>query len=694
MGSRILLADDSITIQKVVHLTFSDEGFDVVSVSNGDQAERMLGEVAPDLVLADIFMPGKNGYELCEAIKQSPQFHHVPVVLLVGAFEPFDQAEARRVRADAHLTKPFESRALVETVRSLLNASARPRTGPLPPLPPPETKHEPSSDTRPTTRFAPPAPTPRLEPEAPPLPIQAEASSFTLSETTPLDISIGAPEPSANPLPPEAQFLPIEMFEAEPEMPPSGPHSTDDLSFASANDAPPFQMLNFESVDLVSPPPITPTAPPDLAATFVTHDDHHDAQVSQFSFGEDMVLDFNPSDAPATPNAQASVSFALDAPEAFAVDMGEPLDGTGDGALDDEEENLQTTLLVAPPHITLNDDTIATNPFAMPAAAMASSPGAFELSSASDAVEASMLLEVDEPLGDVLEDESQNATLESMSPLEPSPEHAGSDVAFGYDITPQATATAHDMQSPPAEADALTSDAGLVFEPEAVDAAPSAEAPSGQSSNQSPAPFAAFQSPLEPRSTIALDERPIEWADSAPSDSVFDFAPPVAAEHAHPEDDEPSGAARNGKYPTSTMWSADDAHFTAIDIEATTVEETELASFAGEARTTEELTYAPFESEEDNPVIPSVEAYAESPAMSAPMDATDAATESRVAPEPSVAQAAASVELSPALIDEIVRRVVAQMSEAVIREIAWDIVPDVVERVIKEMTQSELVKRL
>src|SRR5262249_28182215 len=119
MGSTILLADDSITIQKVVNLTFADEGIDVVAVSNGDVAEKRLSEINPDLVLADIFMPGKNGYQLCEAIKQDPQFRNVPVVLLVGAFEPFEQAEARRVRADAHLIKPFEARTLVETVRKL-----------------------------------------------------------------------------------------------------------------------------------------------------------------------------------------------------------------------------------------------------------------------------------------------------------------------------------------------------------------------------------------------------------------------------------------------------------------------------------------------------------------------------------------------------------------------------------------------
>src|SRR5437667_2391097 len=137
MGSTIPLADDSITIQKVVNLTYAEEGIDVFFVSNGDLAEKRLGEINPDLVLADIFMPGKNGYQLCEAIKQDPQFKNVPVVLLVGAFEPFDQAEARRVRADAHLTKPFESRTLVETVRRLISTSPQATTGTIAQMPSP-----------------------------------------------------------------------------------------------------------------------------------------------------------------------------------------------------------------------------------------------------------------------------------------------------------------------------------------------------------------------------------------------------------------------------------------------------------------------------------------------------------------------------------------------------------------------------
>jgi CheY-like chemotaxis protein len=133
MVRKILLADDSITIQKVVNLTFSDEGIDVVTVGNGELALRKLNDVRPDIVLADIYMPGKNGYEVCEYIKTNSQFSQIPVLLLVGAFEPFDQAEALRVKADGHLTKPFESRALIATVTRLL-AQAPPH--PPPPSPP------------------------------------------------------------------------------------------------------------------------------------------------------------------------------------------------------------------------------------------------------------------------------------------------------------------------------------------------------------------------------------------------------------------------------------------------------------------------------------------------------------------------------------------------------------------------------
>ncbi len=139
MANKILLADDSITIQKVVNLTFTDEGINVVTVGNGELALRKLSEDTFDLVLADIFMPGRNGYEVCEFVKTTPQHADIPVVLLVGAFEPFDKSEAARVRADGHLTKPFESRILVETVKRLLAESAVRKAAANPP-PAPESQ--------------------------------------------------------------------------------------------------------------------------------------------------------------------------------------------------------------------------------------------------------------------------------------------------------------------------------------------------------------------------------------------------------------------------------------------------------------------------------------------------------------------------------------------------------------------------
>jgi CheY-like chemotaxis protein len=119
-----LLADDSVTIQKVVNLTFADEGIEVFAVSDGIEAIDRLMEISPDLVMADVNMPGINGYRVCERIKQHEKFRNTPVILLVGSFEPFDEQEARRVGADDYLTKPFQSiRQLVNKVSDLLERS-------------------------------------------------------------------------------------------------------------------------------------------------------------------------------------------------------------------------------------------------------------------------------------------------------------------------------------------------------------------------------------------------------------------------------------------------------------------------------------------------------------------------------------------------------------------------------------------
>ncbi len=133
---KLLLADDSLAIQKVIELTFEDEGMRVVSVGDGRQAVERLEEVQPDIVLADVFMPELNGYQVCERIKRDERFRHIPVILLVGSFEPFNEAEARRVGADDYLTKPFQSiRQMVSKVGSLLSGNKsedEPNTAELP----------------------------------------------------------------------------------------------------------------------------------------------------------------------------------------------------------------------------------------------------------------------------------------------------------------------------------------------------------------------------------------------------------------------------------------------------------------------------------------------------------------------------------------------------------------------------------
>ncbi len=103
----ILVADDNSNIQKMVSLVFEEKGIRVVAVGNGEAACRKMPEVRPDIVLADVFMPVRNGYEVCEFVKQTSQFAHIPVILLVGAFDPLDEKEAHRVGADGVLKKPF-----------------------------------------------------------------------------------------------------------------------------------------------------------------------------------------------------------------------------------------------------------------------------------------------------------------------------------------------------------------------------------------------------------------------------------------------------------------------------------------------------------------------------------------------------------------------------------------------------------
>jgi CheY-like chemotaxis protein len=123
MPYTLLLADDSTTIQRIVELTFASEDIAVVAFSDGDHAIASLDRSIPDIVLADVGMPGRSGYEVSRYIKNSPPLAHIPVLLLTGAFEPVDQAKALEAGCDGILIKPFEPQFVISRVKELLKKS-------------------------------------------------------------------------------------------------------------------------------------------------------------------------------------------------------------------------------------------------------------------------------------------------------------------------------------------------------------------------------------------------------------------------------------------------------------------------------------------------------------------------------------------------------------------------------------------
>ena len=162
--AKILVADDNSNVQKTVVQALTDLGAEVVSVNNGDAAIKRIADVSPDLVLADIFMPVRNGYEVCEFVKKDSRFTHVPVVLLVGAFDPLDEREAQRVGADGILKKPFvPPDPLITMVKTLLDRSLSERLVTVP-VSKPAMSVETKASSVTTAEIRPPEPEPTYEP--------------------------------------------------------------------------------------------------------------------------------------------------------------------------------------------------------------------------------------------------------------------------------------------------------------------------------------------------------------------------------------------------------------------------------------------------------------------------------------------------------------------------------------------------
>jgi CheY-like chemotaxis protein len=281
--STILLADDSLTIQKVVELTFGETEHDVIAVPDGAELLRRLPEVRPDLVICDVIMPGMEGYEVCQQIKSDPTSLHIPVILLTGTFEPFDRDRALAAGCSEIITKPFEARKLVETVERLLSTGAEgepvdDRIEPGAVTPPPPIEPEPAAE-----EFG----THLAEPE------MEEALEYTSSGFADMQDTADAADSWSSEPPEDGLEFDIgddtanrmQTAEADdepfPEPPPLSPEEVAEFSSPDTQDAPftDDDRLHEPSED---PSPFTDDVPPAVAETDAWHqaaavDDHGSA---------------------------------------------------------------------------------------------------------------------------------------------------------------------------------------------------------------------------------------------------------------------------------------------------------------------------------------------------------------------------------------------------------------------------------
>lgn len=627
MGRKILLADDSITIQKVVNLTFSDEGIDVVTVGNGELAVRKMNDVRPDIVLADIYMPGKNGYEVCEYIKTSPQFAHIPVLLLVGAFEPFDQAEAVRVKADGHLTKPFESRALVATVTRLLSQS--PTAAAPAPMAQPASAPQPSNAT--FAPLPPDATTTRLSPEI--------AAQFQANYGIPVEPPKVEPM-RANPVPAAESFKPPMASPAVKEFQPPAPvefgeqtlaYNVEDFKQNASSGAtggfgfnfnpeqtqpvPPPQASAIPQASAVPPAVPVPTVP--TPASPFTIDN-----AVNFSTAKEEPMELElPDDLGGAPSSAPPPPMASSA--AAAIDSVSPLE------LDEVEMGSASQPASQMEGIVFSEDVVSHQ---QPAATSAPAMPVYS-SSATDTQYEDMPLDL-EPLDEVYQSSSPEAVLEISSEpmhMEELPSIDAEDVlettsenaikeeeAAPIAAAPEITAP---VVEKPALPDAAAISSGSMFElspteestssvdydsdmlPTELQALMKSDAPAAKPATPPPAPPPVMPEPVMPEPVVAKSEPVVEEVFTPPP-------PPVELPKPEPKPE---------------------------------------------------------------PVAEPVAA----PVAAAPVTGAPVIT---------------SIDQIPQhLIDEIVRRAIAKMSEDVVREIAWEVVPDLAELLIKKRLEQKTV---
>ncbi len=346
MTHRILLADDSLTIRKVVELTFSDEDFTIDSVGDGAQAFEHAQARRPDIIISDVIMPGLNGYELCRRIKADPELQSVPFLFLKGTFESFDEGKAASCGSDGFIVKPFESQEMIAKVRKMIERAAlapppapvrppqsvaapvAPRPATLtapPPLPPPQTRPAtaptaiPAIDARP----APPLPPPQALPATAPPAIPATAA-HPAPPIPPRPIRpIAVPPPTAQP--PLQATTPIHPTPPIPQMPHHPPAPPPAPPEQPAPTAPPGEYFGIDfgetEGDRFETPAEQPAAQRGAASSLLSSGESDEdlwSEVSLRGSASDLLqvrTDAEPDAEPGTDILELAKETALDAPE-------------------------------------------------------------------------------------------------------------------------------------------------------------------------------------------------------------------------------------------------------------------------------------------------------------------------------------------------------------------------------------------
>ena len=562
-GRKLLLADDSLTIQKVVSLTFNDEGLEVTAVGGGAEALAELGRSLPDIVLADVFMPEPNGYALCERIKTDERTRHIPVVLLVGTFEPFNEAEARRVGADEVLTKPFQSiRDLVNKVGGLLGGQPEDK--------PHET--EPARDER-------------HEDEA-----TQDLSPFAADARA-------AEDPAAETLTATDTTTPADAF----------PH---------------FDM-------------------------------------------DDATIQMTPASEFDTPHAAPRPGFSEIREEEQFSDRGETEGGFV--LVDDDDDDAP-----APEAHAAAASSGASFPASSPAASHAATDSSFDAYAARAAEADDALLE----LGDAAPERSAAGEADDFI-LD-----IGDEDSFDSEVAIAAPEPAHDGAAA-AEADMFFAEQAQTTEvpeafamPEAfTESTPFAD-PAASSPSQSFVEPGRQASPTAAMPFAQDEDAPVVLAEESSESKSTEISESPSLLFAN----EPRPGARDAEAATvqdedrparqhEPIWDGDPAAASAVAHAggaAAAAAHVEGAAAAGASQAAESAATG---------------ASGTPAASSEPSQASSTAA----APAP----AASASSLSPEMMDELVRRVVAHMSNEVVREVAWEVVPDLAERLIKQRLEEE-----